>query len=106
MSYAMSYTENVIHLKQTAEDIVETLKYAGFNNIQDSSGYFAIKEVEGFDFDRAVDVSKVKDDGKEYYGVYCSYENGDSDWKCSDNLSVESLLKILQEFYDSQLVTA
>ena len=89
-------------LREIAEVIVEELKNRGFNNIQDNSGYFTIKEFEDCDFGRAVDVSKWEEDGRKYYSVYCSYETEDSDWKATKDLSVESLLEVLQEVYDSE----
>jgi hypothetical protein len=89
-------------LREVAESIVGELKNAGYNNVQDSSGYYTIKELEDCDFNRVVDLSKTKEDGREYYAVFCSYENEDSDWKFTNDLSVDSLLEVLQEVYDSE----
>lgn len=55
-----------LYVSYRVNHIAEELKNAGFNNIQDSSGYFTIKEFEDCDFGRTVDVSKCKEDGKEY----------------------------------------
>lgn len=91
----------MIDLRETAECIVNALKNSGFNNIQDSSGYYIIKEFDD-NTNITVDVSKWNENGKEYYCVYCSYENEDGDWKTTDNLSIESLLEVLQETADSK----
>lgn len=92
--------EKIIDLTQTAQAIVETLEKCGFNDCTDSSGYYVIKYLD--EFERSVDVYKSKADGKEndHYVVYCSYEDEQSDYVYTEDLSVESLEKVLRELAD------
>lgn len=85
-------------LKEIAECIVAELETCGFNDVTDSSGYYIIRKFDD-DVDRAVDVYKSDEDGKPHYVVYCSYEDEDSDYKYTDDLSVEQLTAKLEEFY-------
>ena len=89
-----------IDLTQTAQAIVEDLEKSGFNDCTDSSGYYVIKYLDGVE--RSVDVYKSNADGEEndHYVVYCSYEDEQSDYVYTENLSVESLEKVLRELAD------
>ena len=91
-------TNSKMKIKEIAQSIVDVLKTCGFNDITDSSGYYIIKEFDN-GTDRAVDVYKSDENGKPHYVIYCSYEDEDSDWKYTDNLSVEELKNILEELY-------
>lgn len=86
------------NIKDIARYIVEDLEFCRFNDITDSSGYYIIKEfADGTD--RAVDVYKANSWGYPHYVIYCSYEDGDFDFKYTDDLSVEQLASKLEEFY-------
>lgn len=85
-------------LRTIAECIVGALNHCGFNDITDSSGCHIIKEFPD-GTDRAVDVYKSNEDGNPHYVVYCSYEDEDSDFMYTDDLSVEQLESKLEEFY-------
>ena len=85
------------NLKDIARYIVEDLEYCRFDDITDSSGYYIVKEFAN-GTDRAVDVYKSSDGGNHYV-IYCSYEDGDFDYKYTDDLSVEQLEVKLREFY-------
>lgn len=93
--------EKAINLKDTAKEIVEVLKNSQFNNITDSSGYYIVKENEVKDIARCVDVSKRQEDGKEFYVIYVSYEDEQSEWENTEDLSYESLLDKLTEIAES-----
>jgi hypothetical protein len=86
----------------TAEEIVETLKLCGVDNVTDTSGYFVIKEFPDGST-RAVDAFKAGEDGNIYYVVYCSYEDGTSEWKQTQSLSIEELKEVIKEFYESEI---
>lgn len=88
-----------LELKHIAECIYETLKDCGFDDPTDSSGYYTIKEFIDKP-DRVVDVYKSNFDGIPHYSVYCSYEDEQFIYRYTEDLSVESLLRALQEFYD------
>lgn len=90
-----SLTKN---FREIAEYIVAELEHCGFNDITDSSGYCVIRNFNDGS-DRAVDVHKSNEDGKPHYVIYCSYEDEDSDYKYTDDLSVEQLIEKLEEFY-------
>ena len=85
-------------LKRIAQHIVETLKYCRFDDVTDSSGHYFIKSFKD-GTDRTVDVYKSTNDGNPHYVVYCSYEDEDFDYKYTEDLTVESLEKILEKFY-------
>lgn len=87
-----------INIKEIAQKIVDVLEPRGVDNIKDSSGYYIIKEFED-GTDRAVDVYKSTGDGTKppHYAIYISYEDDNSDWDCTNSLSVEELEKKLEE---------
>ena len=87
---------DIISIKNTAQEIAEILEHCSFDNIQDSSGYYIIKEFED-GTDRAVDVHKSTDGGYPHYVIYCSFEDEDSDWVSTNDLSLESLIEKLEE---------
>lgn len=91
-------------MKAIAEDIVKALESRSFNDCTDSSGYIVIREF-GDEVDRAVDVYKSDGDGKDipHYVIYCSYEDGNSDYAYTADLSVEGLTKVLEEFYNTPM---
>ena len=85
------------NLKKIAQYIVADLMNCSFDDITDSSGYYIVKEfADGTD--RAVDVHKSSDGGNLHYVIYCSYEDGDFDYKYTDDLSTEQLTSKLEEF--------
>ena len=86
-------------INDLATDIVNILEAAGFDDVTDSSGYFIIKEYND-GTDRAVDVYKSTDGGNPHYVIYCSYENDDSDWFYTEDLSISNLVKVLLEVID------
>ena len=86
----------ITDLKETAECIVAILADCGFDDVTDSSGYFVIKEFDD-NTDRAVDVYKSTNGGNPHYIIYCSYEDDSSDYAYTDDLSVDSLIKKLEE---------
>ena len=92
-----------IDLAQTAQAIVEVLENCGFNDCTDASGYYTIKDL-GDDLERCVDVYKSNANGEEnaHYVVYCSYEDETSDYAYTEDLSAESLEKVLQEFAEGK----
>lgn len=92
------------HLQDTAESIADILQHSGFNNPADSSGYFIINEFPCVGKDRAVDVYKSDADGTEppHYVVYCSYEDGNGDFRNTTELTVESLLEVLVELHEEE----
>lgn len=71
------------NLRVIAECIADDLERCGFNDITDSSGYYIVREF-AYDPDRAVDVHKSNENGRPHYVLYCSYEDGSGDWKCTD----------------------
>ena len=86
------------NLKNIAQYIVEDLLNCGFDDVTDSSGYYIVKKfADGTD--RAVDVYKSTMGGNPHYTIYCSYEDEDFDYKYTDDLTVEQLLSVLEEFY-------
>lgn len=90
-------------LKVIAECIVGALEHSGFNDVTDSSGYHIIKEFTN-GTDRAVDVYKSDEGGNQHYVIYCSYEDEDSDYMYTNDLSVEQLTKKLEEFYSEPYI--
>ena len=95
----LAMQSEVIDLTQTAHAIVEALEHCGFNDCTDSSGYYVIKDF-GDDLERCVDVYKSNSEGEEHdhYVVYCSYEDDTFDYAYTEDLSAESLEKVLREF--------
>lgn len=95
---AKEFLERMMALAATAQVIVETLKNRGFDDCTNSSGYFVIREFEDGS-ERCVDVYKSTAEGTEpaHYTVYCSYENENSDYACTEDLSVEALEKVLRK---------
>ncbi len=91
-----------LELKHIAECICETLKDCGFDDCTDNSGYYTIKEFIDKP-DRVVDVYKSNHDNKSHYSIYCSYEDEQFIYRYTEDLSVESLLKELQSFYDEEI---
>lgn len=85
-------------IKDIAKDIYEDLKHRGFGSSLDSSGCFAVRTFED-GTERLVDV--YKSSCKEpHYVIWRHYEDEDSDFVNTDDLSLESLTAALQEFYD------
>ena len=83
-------------LRRVAQEIVEALENCSFDNVQDSSGFYTIQEfADGTD--RKVDIYKSTNGGNPHYVVYCSYEDEDFDYVYTDDLSVESLFKVLED---------
>lgn len=89
------------NMEELSKDIVAQLECCGFDDITDSSGYFVIREFSD-GTDRCVDVHKSTNDGKPHYVVYCSYEDENFDYKYTEDLTVESLQKVLEEVYESE----
>lgn len=89
-------TPSPISIEATAQSIYDRLQYCGFNDITDSSGYFLIKQFED-GVDRAIDVYKSTNDGEPHYVIYCSYEDDNSDYKFTKDLSLEELTRVLKE---------
>lgn len=85
-------------MNSIAHNISEFLKYAHFDDITDSSGYFAVKVFPDGSF-RAVDVHKSTGNGIPHYSIFCLYEDGQSDWKYTVTLSAEELAEVLKEVY-------
>ena len=87
-----------ISIKATAQEIVDILESCGFDDITDNSGYYVIKEFKD-GTDRAVNIYKSTGDGTEppHYAIYISYEDDNSDWEYTDDLSVEELEEKLEE---------
>ena len=88
--------DELISIDATAKSIYDKLQYCGFNNITDSSGYFLIKQFND-GTDRAVDVYKSTEDKVPHYVIYCSYEDDSSDYKYTNDLSLEELTRVLKE---------
>ena len=86
----------MINIKETAQEIFSVLEHCGFDDVTDSSGYYVIKEFED-GTDRAVDVYKSTNDGNPHYVIYCSYEDEQSNYYYTNDLSLESLEKELKE---------
>lgn len=86
-------------IEKIAEDIVMELRHRGFDDITDSSGYFIIREFSD-GAERCVDVHRSTNDGNPHYVVYCSYEDESFDYKYTDDLTVEALIKVLKEVYE------
>ena len=93
---AAEFLSSVTALAQTAQVIVDALKDCSFNDCTDSSGYFVIREFEDGS-ERCVDVYKSNGEGteKDHYTVYCSYEDENSEFNYTEDLSVEALTKVL-----------
>ena len=86
------------NLKNIAQYIAEDLEHCGFDDVTDSSGYYAIKKfADGTE--RVVDVYKSTYDGNPHYVIYCSYEDECFDYTYTDDLSVEQLESNLIELY-------
>ena len=88
--------EGEIDLAVTASVIVDTLECLGFNDCTNSSGYYVIKRFED-DSEYCVDVYKSNLDGYDHYVVYCSYDDDTSVYAYTEDLSAESLEKVLRE---------
>lgn len=84
-----------IDLSVTANVIVETLKPLGFNDVTDSSGYYVVKRFEDGS-ECCVDVYKSNLE-YDHYVVYCSCDDDTSYYTYTNDLSVESLEKVLRE---------
>ena len=90
-------------LDSIANDIVMELEYCEFDDGTDSSGYFTVRAFPD-GTERSVDVYKSTNDGKPHYVVYCSYEDdGNNDYKYTDDLNVKSLARVLKEFYEEEI---
>ena len=89
---------NDINIRETAEEIADILENCGFDDVTDSSGYYAIKVFDD-EMMRCVDVSKSTGDGAEepHYVIYVSYEDESSDWSYTNSLSVDELVGKLEE---------
>ena len=85
-----------ISIEATAQSIYDRLKYCGFDDITDSSGYFLIKQFND-GTDRAVDVYKTTGDKIPHYVIYISYEDDNFDYKYTKDLSLEELTRVLKE---------
>ena len=57
----------------------------------------------GREYARTVMVEKSEKNGKQYYSVLCQYEDLSKEWKYTDDLSLDSLEKVLQEVYDREV---
>lgn len=100
---------NVMDIKEIVEASVEYLKTAVYS-IQDSTGYYVIKrwifEEDGEEItaDRCIDISKAKDDlsDREYYTVYVSFEDIDSDgdFYFTENLDTKELELLIKEIVE------
>lgn len=92
-----------INIKETAETIADILEQCSFDDITDSSGYFAIKEFEDGS-ERYVDVHKSTNDGEDepHYAIYVSFEDETSDWRYTKSLSVDELTAELEEISVSE----
>lgn len=86
------------NLKSIAQHIAEDLRCCGFDDATDSSGYYVIKKFAN-GTDRTVDVYKSAVDGNPHYVIYCSYEDGDFDFRYTKDLSIKQLADKLKEFY-------
>lgn len=84
--------------RETAQAIADILKERGFDDITDSSGYFALIRFDD-DTDRCVDVYKSTGEGTEqpHYVIYVSYEDEDFDFAYTESLSVDELTEKLDE---------
>ena len=89
-------TPSPISIEATAKSIYDRLQYCGYDDVADSSGYFLVKQFEN-GRDRSVDVYKSTNDGEPHYIIYCSYEDDNSDYKCTKDLSLEELIRALKE---------
>jgi hypothetical protein len=89
--------ENLLDI--IANDIVMELNDCEFDDITDSSGFFTIKKCSD-GAERCVDVYKSTNDEKPHYVVYCLYEDDEYDYKYTDALTVDALIKVLKEFYE------
>lgn len=95
----MENTENIRCLAQRISDYL--LKYCIFNDVTSSSGCFVIKEFPN-GTERTVDVYKSTNGGYPHYVVYCLYEDENIDFGYSEDLTVDSLVKVLKEFYEEE----
>lgn len=89
--------EYMKNIKSVALCIAEILHNCGFDDITDSSGYYVVREFKD-GTDRAVDVYKSTLGGKPHYVIYCSYEDGDFNYRYTEDLSIEQLMNELEEF--------
>ncbi len=89
---------NSIDLHITATEIVNRLETATFDDCTDSSGYFVVRDF-GDDCERCVDVYKSSECNQKppHYTVYASFEDGDSSYYYTKDLSIEGLEVILRE---------
>ena len=88
-------------LDSLANDIVMELESCGFDDVTDSSGYFAIKEFPDGS-ERCVDVYKSTNDGNPHYVVCCFYENEEHDYEYTKDLTTEALVKVLRGIYEEE----
>lgn len=93
------------HLKDTAKEIAEYLSDSEFDDVTDSSGCYFIR-VFPDESDRSVDVYRSTNDGSPQYVVCCSYEDGSTDYKYTDDLKTESLERVLKEIYNEEFQTS
>lgn len=98
--------EKHVDFRDIAEDIVRELRNCRIDDITSGSPYYYIKEIEGTD-GRAVcaNIFSDENDGHLYYAVYCSYEEPyEGVWKYTERLSIDELVKVIEEFYYSDVV--
>lgn len=86
---------------QLAEDIVIELKESKFDDVDDSSGYFLIREFED-GTERSVDVYKSTKRGYPHYVINVRYEDDTSDYKHTKDSSIKALQNILEEIYNEK----
>lgn len=87
----------MISAKEIAECIADILKDCEFNDdVNGNSGFHGIKEFED-GTERGIDVYKSTNGGYPHYVIYCSFEDEQFDYVFTDDLSVESLTKKLEE---------
>ena len=86
---------------QLAEDIVIELKESKFDDVDDSSGYFLIREFED-KTERGVDVYKSTRGEIPHYIIKIMYEDDTSDFKFTKDLSTKALKNMLEEIYNEE----
>lgn len=86
------------NLLKIAQDIVEILKERNFDDCTDHSGYFTIKEEKENEINICVHKTTYAYNGfSAHYAVYVAYEEeGTTEWKYTENLSVDSLFEVLK----------
>ena len=88
-------------MNDAAKEIVEYLEDSEFDDVTDSSGCYIIRSFPDGS-DRSVDVYRSTNDGRPHYVVCCSYEDANTDYKYTNDLKTESLLRVLKEFYEEE----